>query len=66
LREAEKSWRRINGPEKIMLVLEGIALKDSGQRTADSGTANRCKTIGRFSRNSPLEIGSHQSAHHHY
>jgi hypothetical protein len=28
-----------------------------------SGTANRCKTIDRLSRNSPLEIADHQAAH---
>jgi putative transposase len=26
--EAEKAWRRINGPEQIKLLLEGIASKD--------------------------------------
>lgn len=28
IEEAEKTWRRINGPEKIKLLLEGVALKD--------------------------------------
>lgn len=28
IEEAEKTWRRINGPEKIKLLLEGIAFKD--------------------------------------
>ncbi|EIF32458.1 transposase [Burkholderia sp. Ch1-1] len=28
IEEAEKTWRRINGPEKIKLLLEGVAFKD--------------------------------------
>jgi hypothetical protein len=28
IEEAEKTWRRINGPEKIELLLEGVAFKD--------------------------------------
>ncbi|MBN3788916.1 IS256 family transposase [Burkholderia sp. Ac-20353] len=28
IEEAEKTWRRINGPEKIKLLLDGIAFKD--------------------------------------
>jgi hypothetical protein len=28
IEEAEKTWRRINGPEKIKLLLEGIAFQD--------------------------------------
>ncbi|MDB5780859.1 MAG: putative transposase, Mutator family, partial [Caballeronia mineralivorans] len=28
IEEAEKTWRRINGPEQIKLLLEGIAFKD--------------------------------------
>ncbi|MBB5510013.1 hypothetical protein HDG35_006309 [Paraburkholderia sp. JPY681] len=28
IEEAEKTWRRINGPEKIKLLLEGIAFGD--------------------------------------
>ena len=28
IEEAEKTWRRINSPEKIKLLLEGIAFKD--------------------------------------
>ena len=28
IEEAKKTWRRINGPEKIKLLLEGIAFKD--------------------------------------
>jgi len=28
IEEAEKTWRRINGPEKIQLLLEGIAFRD--------------------------------------
>ena len=28
IKEAEKTWRRINGPEKITLLLEGVAFKD--------------------------------------
>jgi putative transposase len=28
IEEAEKTWRRINGPEKIKLLLEGIDFKD--------------------------------------
>ncbi|MFC7632990.1 IS256 family transposase [Paraburkholderia humisilvae] len=28
IEEAEKTWRRINGPEKIRLLLEGVAFKD--------------------------------------
>lgn len=28
IEKAEKTWRRINDPEKIKLLLEGIAFKD--------------------------------------
>ncbi|KVN50063.1 hypothetical protein WJ64_20370 [Burkholderia ubonensis] len=28
IEEAEKTWRRINGSEKIKLLLEGVAFKD--------------------------------------
>jgi len=28
IEEAEKTWRRINGPERIKLLLEGVAFKD--------------------------------------
>jgi putative transposase len=28
IEEAEKTWRRINGPEQIKLLLEGVAFKD--------------------------------------
>ncbi|MBB5496936.1 hypothetical protein HDG37_001132 [Paraburkholderia sp. MM5384-R2] len=28
IEEAEKTWRRVNGPEKIELLLEGIAFRD--------------------------------------
>jgi hypothetical protein len=28
IEEAQKTWRRINGPEKIKLLLEGITFKD--------------------------------------
>ncbi|MGF6696323.1 putative transposase [Paraburkholderia sp. MM5496-R1] len=28
IEEAEKTWRRVNGPEKIKLLLEGIAFRD--------------------------------------
>ena len=28
IEEAEKTWRRINGPKKIKLLLEGITFKD--------------------------------------
>jgi hypothetical protein len=28
IEEAEKTWRRINGPEQIKLLLEGIAFRD--------------------------------------
>jgi hypothetical protein len=28
IEEAEKTWRRINGPERITLLLEGIAFRD--------------------------------------
>ncbi|MEX4005444.1 hypothetical protein AB4Y38_42390, partial [Paraburkholderia sp. EG285A] len=32
-------------------------------RALPSRTANRCRTIGRFSRNSPLDIDRHDAAH---
>lgn len=53
IEEGEKTWRRINGPEKIKLLLEA----------SPSRTASRCKTIGRFSTNSPLDIDRHDAAH---
>ncbi len=28
IKEAEKTWCRINGPEKIKLLLEGVSFKD--------------------------------------
>ncbi|MDR6390907.1 hypothetical protein J2803_003539 [Paraburkholderia phenoliruptrix] len=28
IEEAEKTWRRLNGPEKIELLLKGVASKD--------------------------------------
>jgi len=28
IEEAEKNWRRVNGPEQIQLLLEGIAFQD--------------------------------------
>ena len=52
IEEAEKNWRRINAPERSSCC--GKALP--------SGTANRYKTIDRFSRNSALEIAGHQAA----
>jgi hypothetical protein len=45
IEEAGKTWRRINGAERITLLLEDIALR----------TANRCTAIKRLSRNSYLE-----------
>lgn len=53
IEEAEKTWRRINGPETIKQLLEG----------PPSRTANRCKTIDQSSRNSPLEIDRNDAAH---
>jgi putative transposase len=37
IEEAEKTWRRFNGPEKIKLLLEGIAFAD-GEPVQDDRT----------------------------
>jgi putative transposase len=54
IEEAEKTWRRINGPEQITLLLEGIAFKDG----------DRCKTINPVSKNSPPDVTVHQPLIH--
>ena len=38
-------------------------MKAGPEQQAAERTANRCKTIDRVSRNSPLEIDGHQAAH---
>jgi hypothetical protein len=43
IEEAEKTWRRINGPEKIKLLLEGIAFKD-GEPVQDDHTSFRASS----------------------
>ena len=50
--KAGKTCRRINCPEKIKLLLEGIP---------PSRTANRLKAFDRVSRNPPLEIDDHRA-----
>ncbi len=40
IEEAEKTWRRINGPKKIKLLLEGIAFKD-GEPVQDDRQAQQ-------------------------
>jgi putative transposase len=47
IEEAEKTWRRINGPEKIKLLLEGVAFKDGEpvpRRSAGSAEIRRLKS----------------------
>jgi hypothetical protein len=53
IEEAEKTWRRIDGPNRSSCCW----------RALPSGTANRCKAINRFSRNSPPEVERYQAAH---
>jgi hypothetical protein len=40
IEEAEKTWRRINGPEKIKLLLEGVAFKN-GEPVQDDRPAQQ-------------------------
>jgi hypothetical protein len=52
IEEAEKTWRRIGGPNRSSFCW----------RAFPSNTANRCKTIDGFSRNSPPDVADHQAA----
>ena len=49
--DVEKTWRRINGPEKIKRLLAAFP----------SETVNRCKTINGSSENLPHEITAHRA-----
>jgi hypothetical protein len=40
IEEAEKTWRRINGPEKIKLLLEGVAF-ENGEPVQDDRPAQQ-------------------------
>jgi hypothetical protein len=47
IEEAEKTWRRINGPEQIKLLLEGIAFKyGTGARRSTRSAETRSPTLG--------------------
>jgi len=44
IEEAEKSWRGINGPDKVKSLLEGVIFRD-GEPVKDDQPANQSRRV---------------------